>query len=212
MLSRGNKVSSSTDKSEVLTGANKSDMKEGSIASGPGCISIDPNDGPDSLPPTGNSNQSNVNTSNISGPHEKITSYGHVVVGGGHTGIGANRSSVTSGKSTASVAHSKGKALLAAVVTKTGLRGVKRDTLGSEPVFIETQERQHEETVVTLNIGKIHSQLRRLRNESTILKDAVITAIPEHFSKVLFTCARTTTPLRSIDHHLHFYDNVSANA
>lgn len=53
-------------------------------------------------------------------------------------------------------------------------------------------------------IGKAHSQLRRLRNESSILKDAVITAIPAHYSKVLFTCTRMTSPLKCIDYYLHY--------
>ena len=51
--------------------------------------------------------------------------------------------------------------------------------------------------------GKVHSQLRRLRNESSILKDAVITAIPAHYSRVLFTCTRITSPLKCIDYYLH---------
>lgn len=55
-----------------------------------------------------------------------------------------------------------------------------------------------------LFIGKAHTQLRRLRNESSILKDAVITAIPAHYSKVLFTCTRMTSPLKCIDYYLHY--------
>lgn len=36
-------------------------------------------------------------------------------------------------------------------------------------------------------------QLRRLRNESSLLKDAVITAIPIYSSKVLFTtCSKSS--------------------
>lgn len=47
-------------------------------------------------------------------------------------------------------------------------------------------------------LDKIHTQLRRLRNESTILKDAVITAIPSHCSKVMFTtCSQVGTPPQS---------------
>ncbi|KAL0113128.1 hypothetical protein PUN28_012379 [Cardiocondyla obscurior] len=76
--------------------------------------------------------------------------------------------------------------------------------VGGETVYIETSEKQQEEIIVTLNIGKAHSQLRRLRNESSILKDAVITAIPAHYSKVLFTCTRITSPLKCIDYYLHY--------
>lgn len=57
--------------------------------------------------------------------------------------------------------------------------------------------------IIFVFIGKVHSQLRRLRNESSILKDAVITAIPAHYSRVLFTCTRITSPLKCIDYYLH---------
>ncbi|XP_057320080.1 bridge-like lipid transfer protein family member 1 isoform X4 [Microplitis mediator] len=80
---------------------------------------------------------------------------------------------------------------------------VVTDISGGETVWIETSEKQQEEIIVTLNIGKMHSQLRRLRNESSILKDAVITAIPAHYSRVLFTCTRITSPLKCIDYYLH---------
>ncbi|OAD56139.1 hypothetical protein WN48_04013 [Eufriesea mexicana] len=80
---------------------------------------------------------------------------------------------------------------------------VVADIGSGETVYIETSEKQQEEIVVTLNIGKAHSQLRRLRNESSILKDAVITAIPVHYSRVLFTCTRITSPLKCVDYYLH---------
>ncbi|XP_043249927.1 transmembrane protein KIAA1109 isoform X1 [Colletes gigas] len=80
---------------------------------------------------------------------------------------------------------------------------VVADIGSGETVYIETSEKQQEEIVVTLNIGKAHSQLRRLRNESSILKDAVITAIPAHYSRVLFTCTRITSPLKCVDYYLH---------
>ena len=59
--------------------------------------------------------------------------------------------------------------------------------------------------------GKVHAQLRRFRNESSILKDAVITAIPEHCSRVLFTCARIVSPSRGLDHYLHQADSPSVS-
>ncbi|XP_034234984.1 transmembrane protein KIAA1109 isoform X3 [Thrips palmi] len=77
-------------------------------------------------------------------------------------------------------------------------RGVARNKIGAEPVYIETSDKQLEETIVALNVGKVHAQLRRFRNESSILKDAVITAIPEHCSRVLFTCARVSSPSRGL--------------
>ncbi|KAK9299212.1 hypothetical protein QLX08_007719 [Tetragonisca angustula] len=79
---------------------------------------------------------------------------------------------------------------------------VVADIGSGETVYIETSEKQQEEILVTLNIGKAHSQLRRLRNESSILKDAVITAIPAHYSRVLFTCTRITSPLKCVDYYL----------
>jgi len=40
-------------------------------------------------------------------------------------------------------------------------------------------------------IDRAHAQLRRLHNECSILKEAVITAIPGHCSKVMFkTCSK----------------------
>ncbi|CAH1406051.1 unnamed protein product [Nezara viridula] len=75
-----------------------------------------------------------------------------------------------------------GKALFLGLRTSTA----KHDLTG-EPVFIETSQKQQEETVITLNISKIHAQLRRLHNECSLLKDAEITAIPSHCSKVIFT-------------------------
>ncbi|XP_029046657.1 transmembrane protein KIAA1109 homolog isoform X1 [Osmia bicornis bicornis] len=82
---------------------------------------------------------------------------------------------------------------------------VVADIGSGETVYIETSEKQQEEIIVTLNIGKAHSQLRRLRNESSILKDAVITAIPTHYSRVLFTCTRITSPLKCVDYYLHHF-------
>ncbi|XP_035723534.1 transmembrane protein KIAA1109-like isoform X4 [Vespa mandarinia] len=79
---------------------------------------------------------------------------------------------------------------------------VVSDFGGGETVYIETSEKQQEEIIITLNVGKVHTQLRRLRNESSILKDAVITAIPAHYSRVLFTCTRMTSPLKCIDYYL----------
>ncbi|XP_039287951.1 LOW QUALITY PROTEIN: transmembrane protein KIAA1109 [Nilaparvata lugens] len=83
---------------------------------------------------------------------------------------------------------------------QTGSSG-QADVVTGEPVYIETCEKQQQESVITLNISKAHGQLRRLRNECSILKDAVITAIPSHCSRVMFTtCSRSsahTTPPQS---------------
>ncbi|XP_071552185.1 bridge-like lipid transfer protein family member 1 isoform X2 [Panulirus ornatus] len=60
----------------------------------------------------------------------------------------------------------------------------------AEPVYIETSERQQEENMVSVDVNKVHVQLRRLKNESALLKDASVTAIPNHRSKVLFSFRR----------------------
>lgn len=46
-----------------------------------------------------------------------------------------------------------------------------------------------------LFIDRAHAQLRRLHNECSILKDAVITAIPSHCSKVMFKTCSKVKPL-----------------
>ncbi|KAK9502019.1 hypothetical protein O3M35_012630 [Rhynocoris fuscipes] len=80
-----------------------------------------------------------------------------------------------------------GKALFLGLRTNTA----KHDLAG-ESVYIETSQKQQEETVITLNISKVHAQLRRLHNECSLLKDAEITAIPSHCSKVVFTTRLAT--------------------
>lgn len=54
----------------------------------------------------------------------------------------------------------------------------------AEPVYIETSERQQEENMASVKVNRVHVQLRRLKNESALLKDASVTAIPNHRSKV----------------------------
>lgn len=70
----------------------------------------------------------------------------------------------------------------------------------ADPVYIESSEKQQSEVIVMLNIGKIHAQLRRLPNECSILKDAVVTAIPSHYSKVMFICKKLSSPNRGVEH------------
>lgn len=79
-------------------------------------------------------------------------------------------------------------------------RATAGGAITGEPVFIETSEKQQEETVVSLCVGRVHAQLRRLTNESSCLEDAVITAIPPHSSKVLFSM-RTATRSGPVDHY-----------
>lgn len=76
------------------------------------------------------------------------------------------------------------------------------DIIRGEPVYIESCEGQTHQQVVCLSIGKVHAQLRRLRNECSILDDAVITAIPSYYSKVLFTCVKMKPIYRGIDYYM----------
>lgn len=73
----------------------------------------------------------------------------------------------------------------------------------NEPFAYESSETQREELFMTGSMQKVHAQLRRLRNDSSILQDAAITAIPNHQSKVFFEYVnvpklsnnRTSTPV-----------------
>ena len=58
------------------------------------------------------------------------------------------------------------------------------DSMLSEPVFIENSEKQSELISTSVEIHRMHAQLRRLKNDSSILREAVITAIPNQHSKV----------------------------
>ena len=85
------------------------------------------------------------------------------------------------------------------VVSAADLRG------RTEPFSFESSETQKEEVLMTGSIQNLHSQLRRLKNDSSIIKDACITAIPRHKSKVFFkyvdvprlSSFRTSTPVES---------------
>uniref|UniRef100_A0AAR5PXA5 Bridge-like lipid transfer protein family member 1 C-terminal domain-containing protein n=1 Tax=Dendroctonus ponderosae TaxID=77166 RepID=A0AAR5PXA5_DENPD len=76
------------------------------------------------------------------------------------------------------------------------------DVIQGEPVFIESCENQQSQLVICLNVSKVHSQLRRLRNESSILDDAIITAIPTYKSKVLFIPAKVKSMYRGLEYYL----------
>ena len=88
------------------------------------------------------------------------------------------------------------------------LKIVQNDRL-NEPFTFESSETQREELLMTGSLQKAHAQLRRLRNDSSILKDAYITAIPNHKSKVFFkysnvpklTSFRSSTPVGKSDRH-----------
>ncbi|CAG4943461.1 unnamed protein product [Colias eurytheme] len=77
--------------------------------------------------------------------------------------------------------------------------GRKRGPEKGEPVFIESSQQQCEDTNVTLTVGKVHGQLRRIRNESSQLKDATITGIPCQHSKVAFKFVRIDSNARGCE-------------
>ncbi|XP_037958120.1 transmembrane protein KIAA1109 homolog isoform X2 [Teleopsis dalmanni] len=66
------------------------------------------------------------------------------------------------------------------------------DNIQGEPILIETSEKQLEELVITFDVGRAHAQLRRLKTESNGSQESpiIVTAIPEHKSKVLFECLK----------------------
>ena len=81
------------------------------------------------------------------------------------------------------------------------------DSRQNEPMAFESSETQREEILLTGSLQKMHAQLRRLKNDSSILKDASITAIPHNKSKVFFeyvnipklSSFRTNTPVDGED-------------
>ena len=81
------------------------------------------------------------------------------------------------------------RALLAHLSSQT-----RPDNIQGEPILIETSEKQLEELVITLDVGRAHAQLRRLKTENMAGQDLplIVTAIPEHKSKVLFECLKMT--------------------
>ena len=75
--------------------------------------------------------------------------------------------------------HSSGK-------KKKSKYKIAPDLRQNEPFTFESSETQREEILMTGSVRKMHAQLRRLRNDSSILQDAAITAVPNHKSKVFF--------------------------
>ncbi|XP_058820213.1 bridge-like lipid transfer protein family member 1 isoform X3 [Topomyia yanbarensis] len=66
------------------------------------------------------------------------------------------------------------------------------DNVPGEPVLLETSEKQLEELIITLDVGKAHAQLRRLKNDPVAVQDSqiVITAIPAHRCRAMFDCTK----------------------
>nr|XP_042899305.1 transmembrane protein KIAA1109 isoform X2 [Parasteatoda tepidariorum] len=72
-------------------------------------------------------------------------------------------------------------------INERSSKKAKTDSLPTELLTVETSETQQEETILSASVMCIHCQLRRLKNNSSILKEAMLTVIPYHRSKVEFT-------------------------
>ena len=72
------------------------------------------------------------------------------------------------------------------LVSKLFSKKVKKEQKEIEPLTIETQELLLEESVGLGSITKLHVQLNRLKNSSSLLNDALLTIIPKNNSKVDF--------------------------
>ncbi|KAG4067242.1 hypothetical protein HA402_000233 [Bradysia odoriphaga] len=72
----------------------------------------------------------------------------------------------------------------------------RSDNIPGEPILIETSEKQQEELVITLDIAKTHSQLRRLKNEGCAQQDSqiIVTAIPPNKTRAMFECIKFPEP------------------
>lgn len=90
------------------------------------------------------------------------------------------------------------RALLASIGTQS-----RPDNIPGEPVLIETSEKQLEELVVTLDVGKAHSQLRRLKNDASATQEnqTLITSIPLHLCKAMFDVIRCPANENSSEKH-----------
>lgn len=76
----------------------------------------------------------------------------------------------------------------------------RTETSPLEAILIETSENQLEELVLTLDIGKVHAQLRRLKNEGFSQESqTIITAIPSHRSRAMFDCSKFPEESNSSD-------------
>ena len=78
----------------------------------------------------------------------------------------------------------------------------KSDTLGKTDTLTDIEkddipEILREEDVGTLHLNSVHLQLRRLLRDGHISEDVILTAIPEHKSKVMFSFENDVTKLFS---------------
>lgn len=72
-------------------------------------------------------------------------------------------------------------------ISEHSSKNAKTDSLPTELLTVERSEAQQEEAILSASVTYIHCQLRRLKNNSSILKEAMLTVIPYHRSKVQFT-------------------------
>lgn len=83
------------------------------------------------------------------------------------------------------------------LVSKLFSKKVKKEQKEIEPLTIETQELLLEESVGLGSITKMHVQLNRLKNSSSLLSDALLTIIPKNNSKVDFEIVNIVNSPRS---------------
>lgn len=80
------------------------------------------------------------------------------------------------------------------LVSRLFPKKIKKEQKEVEPLTIETQELLLEETVGLGTITKLHAQLNRLKNSSSLLNDAFLTIIPKDNSKVDFEIVNLVIP------------------
>lgn len=80
------------------------------------------------------------------------------------------------------------------LVSKLFSKKVKKEQKEIEPLTIETQELLLEESVGMGSVTKLHVQLNRLKNSSSLLNDALLTIIPKDNSKVDFEIVNIVNP------------------
>ena len=81
-----------------------------------------------------------------------------------------------------------------ALMTRFFGKKPKKELSEIESLTIETVDTNLEETIASAAVSSIHMQLSRLKNSSTILKDAILTVIPCRCSRVGFKIVRSQSP------------------
>ena len=94
------------------------------------------------------------------------------------------------------------------LVSKLFSKKVKKEQKEIEPLTIETQELLLEESVGLGSITKLHVQLNRLKNSSSLLNDALLTIIPKNNSKVDFKIVNIVNPYSPLNANVKLEDKL----